>query len=89
MSSTATVVYKPVSLAISVLGGVLAGLVFRQVWSRLGHDETAPAPKDLSHSTREVLIAAAIQGSVFGIVKAGVDRAGARGFRALAHEDPA
>jgi hypothetical protein len=88
VSTTAKIVYKPLSLVISVLGGTLAGIVFRKVWSRIGADDTAPDPKDLGHSTREVLLAAAVQGVVFGLVKAAVDRAGARSFRALAHEDP-
>lgn len=88
MSTTAKVVYKPLSLATSILGGILAGIVFRQIWARVGTEDTPPAPNDLSQSTKEVLIAAAIQGAIFGLVKAGVDRAGARSFRALAHENP-
>ncbi|NKS66523.1 DUF4235 domain-containing protein, partial [Rhodococcus hoagii] len=32
---------------------------------------------------REVLVAAALQGAVFAVVKAAVDRAGAKGYRAL------
>jgi hypothetical protein len=88
MSTTAKVLYKPLSLATSVLGGILAGMVFRQVWARIGTDDTAPVAGDLRYSTREVLAAAAIQGAVFGLVKAGVDRAGARSYRAITHEDP-
>lgn len=88
MSTTAKSVYRPLSLIVSILGGALAGLVFRQVWSRIGSDDIAPDPKDLQQSTTEVLLAAAIQGVVFGLVKAAVDRAGARSFRALAHENP-
>ncbi|WP_072803294.1 DUF4235 domain-containing protein [Rhodococcoides yunnanense] len=89
MSAVSKAAYKPLALATSVLGGVLAGVVFKQVWKYLGdNDVEAPDPKDLDRSVREVLIAAAIHGAVFGIVKAAVDRAGATGYRALAHEDP-
>ena len=88
MSVTSKVLYKPLSLASSVLGGVLASLVFRQIWSRVGTNEEPPEPKDLGRDVREVLIAAALQGAVFGLVKAAVDRAGARGYRAVTHEDP-
>ncbi len=73
--------YKPLALAASVAGGIAASAVFGQVWKRVAGESEAPDPKDLSRSTREVLIAAAVQGTVFGLVKAAVDRAGARGYR--------
>ncbi|MCZ4076405.1 DUF4235 domain-containing protein [Rhodococcus sp. H36-A4] len=89
MSTVSKTMYKPLSLAMSVLGGVVAGMVFKQVWKRIGDDDDkAPDPKDLGRSAREVLIAAAVHGAVFGLVKAAIDRAGAHGYRALAHEDP-
>lgn len=89
MSAVAKVIYKPLSLATSVLGGIAAGVVFKQIWKRVDdNDAAAPNPKDLNRSVREVLIAAVIQGAVFGLVKAAVDRAGATGYRALTHEDP-
>ncbi|WP_068164150.1 DUF4235 domain-containing protein [Rhodococcus phenolicus] len=78
------ILYKTLSTATGVLGGVLAGLAFRQVWMRLGDGDTPPDPKDLSQSNREVLFAAALQGAVFAVVKAAVDRAGERSFRTLA-----
>lgn len=82
-------VYKPLSLALSIAGGMLAGKAFNQVWKRIGDDEPeAPDPKDLQRSLQEVLIAAAIHGTVYGLVKALVDRAGAKGYNALTHEDP-
>ena len=81
--------YKPLSLTTSVLGGILAGFAFRQIWQRVGDDtEDAPQPKDLNADIKQVLVAAALQGVVFGLVKAAVDRAGARSYRALTHEDP-
>lgn len=89
MSATSKAFYKPLSLATSILGGVLAGQLFNQIYKRVGeNDAEMPDPKDLSRTNREVLIAAALHGLVFGLVKAGVDRAGAKGFRALADTDP-
>jgi len=89
MPTPSKVLYKPLSLFTSVLGGILAGLMFRQIWARVGDDrDTPPEPKDLSADIREVLIAAALQGAVFGLVKAAVDRAGAQGYRALTHQNP-
>lgn len=83
--TAAKALYKPLSMATSVLGGILAGIAFRQVWKRVGEDDKAPDPKDLSRTNREVLIAAALQGAVFAVVKAAVDRAGERSYRALTH----
>ncbi|KJF22515.1 DUF4235 domain-containing protein [Rhodococcus sp. ACPA4] len=88
MSAITKAMYKPLSLATSVIGGIAAGAVFQQIWKRVGHDEKAPDPQDLNRSSKEVLIAAALQGAVFAVVKAAVDRAGAKSYRALTHEDP-
>jgi len=88
MSAVSKAAYKPLSLATSVLGGVAASAAFAQVWKRLGNDAKAPDPKDLQRSKTEVLVAAALQGLIFGLVKAAVDRAGARGYKAVTHEDP-
>lgn len=38
------VLYKPVSIVISVLGGILAGAIFKQVWKiAAGEDEVPKA----------------------------------------------
>jgi hypothetical protein len=81
--------YKPLSIATSVAGGLLAGKIFTELWQRISpSDQEPPEPKDLSRSTREALIAAAVQGLIFGLVRAAVDRAGAKGYSALTNEDP-
>jgi hypothetical protein len=72
--------YKPFGLLVSVLGGILAGSLFRQLWRLLARESEAPAAKDQDRTWREVIAAAAIQGAVFGGVKALIDRAGATGF---------
>jgi Protein of unknown function (DUF4235) len=38
--------YKPVSMLVSVLGGILAGAIFKQVWKMVGREDDAPkAPR--------------------------------------------
>lgn len=82
-------VYLPLSVGASVAGGVLAGSVFSRVWKQFADDgREPPDPKDLSRPGREVLAGAALQGLVFGVVRAAVDRVGARGYRAVTHQDP-
>jgi hypothetical protein len=76
----AKVLYKPMGLLVSLLGAALASFAFKQVWRLVSHSEDAPDPTDRERSWGEVLPAAALQGAVFGLVKAAVDRAGAKGF---------
>ena len=73
--------FRPLSMLISVLGGLLAGVLFKRVWRAVTGDDEAPEATSPEHSTKEVLLAALLQGAIFGVVKAGVDRAGAKGFR--------
>ncbi len=89
MSAISKAMYLPLSIGTSVGGGLLAGALFSQVWKRVSDsDEGPPDPKDLNRSGREALLAAALQGLLFGVVRAAVDRAGARGYRAVTHQDP-
>ncbi len=75
--------YKPLGVLVGVIGGLLAAASFKQVWRRVGRDDDAPSATDHTHGLSEVLLAAALQGAVFGVVKAAVDRAGAVGYQRL------
>ncbi|AGB25503.1 hypothetical protein Mycsm_05305 [Mycobacterium sp. JS623] len=89
MSTVTKAMYFPLQIATSVAGGLLAGKVFSEVWQRISpSDKEPPDPKDLDRSGREAIAAAALQGLVFGLVRALVDRAGAHGYRAVTHESP-
>ncbi|WP_433057807.1 DUF4235 domain-containing protein [Dactylosporangium sp. CS-033363] len=82
------VLYKPFSIAFSVAGGVAAGIVFKQVWRRLSGEDEAPAATSREYGWGEVLAAAALQGAIFAVVKAAIDRGGAAGVRRLTGEWP-
>jgi hypothetical protein len=89
VSNTSKALYLPLSAATSVLGGLLASALFGVIWKRLNDEEPAPPnPKDLNKSNGAVLLVAGLQGLVFGVVKAAVDRVGARGYQAIADEPP-
>ena len=75
--------YKPVSMLVSVLGGILAGAIFKQVWKIIGHEDDAPKATDAQRGWREILLAATLQGAIFAAVKAAVDRGAAEGTRQL------
>jgi hypothetical protein len=74
--------YKPAGMLVSVLGGVIAGAVFKRVWKVAAGDD-APKATDAQRGWREVLLAATLQGAIFGLVKAVIDRGAAEGIRRL------
>ena len=64
MSPTAAkVVYKPVGIASSIVGGVIAGMVFKQVWKRIEDEEDAPGALESEYPWGKILLAAGIQGA--------------------------
>ena len=75
--------YKPVGLVTGIVAGMIAGAIFKRAWSLVGGEEEKPDAKDKQRGWVEVVSAAALQGAVFGGVKAAVDRAGATGYEAL------
>ena len=75
--------YKPVGMAVSVLGGLIAGMIFKRVWKVTAGEDEAPKATDEQRGWREVLLAAALQGAIFALVKAAVDRGAAVGTRKL------
>ncbi len=79
----ARLLYKPLGLVFSLLGGMAARAIFKRVWSAAGREEKVPKATDKRKGWGEVVLAAAAQGAVFGGVKALVDRAGATGFARL------
>ena len=75
--------YKLVSMLASVVGGVLAGVIFKRVWQVASGEDEAPRATDARRSWREVPVAAALQGAVFALVKAAVNRGAAVGTNTL------
>jgi hypothetical protein len=72
--------YKPLNLIASALGGVLAGIVFRRSWKAISGETETPKATSTEHTIRKVLLAAAMEGAIFGVVKAAVDRGGAAAY---------
>jgi len=69
---------------------VPAGQVVKQVWKHATPGEQSDPPRALEseYRMREVLIAAAVQGAIFALVKAIIDRGGARAFERWTGEWP-
>ncbi|MFJ8669784.1 DUF4235 domain-containing protein [Streptomyces sp. NPDC093600] len=77
------IAYKPIGMALGAVSGMIAGAAFKQAWKMIGHDDDAPDATDEHRTWQEVLVAAALQGAVFAVVKAAVDRSGAATIRRL------
>jgi hypothetical protein len=70
--------YKPLGFAMGWASGAIAGLAFRKTWMALRHEEEAPDALDRNRGWGEILLAAAVQGALFAVVRSAVDRAGAK-----------
>jgi Protein of unknown function (DUF4235) len=82
------ILYKAVGLLVGVLGGMLASAIVDKVWKLTpGHDE-APEAMDTRRSWGEILTAAALQGAIFAVIRAAVERATAASAEKLADERP-
>jgi Protein of unknown function (DUF4235) len=82
------IVYKPVGIVAGAVAGAVAGLLFKQVWKLVAHEPDVPEATDEHRGWTEVLIAAALQGAIFAVVKASIDRGGAEGIRAFTGQWP-
>ncbi|MGV9881938.1 DUF4235 domain-containing protein [Streptomyces sp. NPDC003006] len=80
MSGT-TMLYKPLGMAFGMLGGAVAGALFKRTWKAVAGEDDAPDAHDEERAWREILAAAALQGAIFAVVRAVVERGGAVGVR--------
>ena len=80
--------YKALGLLVGVLGGILASAIVKKVWEFTpGHDE-APEAIDTRRSWAEILTAAALQGAIFAVIRAAVERATAASAEKRAGDEP-
>jgi hypothetical protein len=89
-NKSAKILYRPIGLVSSLLAGVVAGSVFKQVWKHAtpGDNEDAPKALESEYGIRQILVASAVQGAIFATVKALVNRGGARVFQKATGEWP-
>jgi hypothetical protein len=82
---------KVAFLPVSILGGILAGLIARKafdlVWGKFDEEE-APQPDHREVSLAKLAIALLIEGAIFRLVKGFFDHASRRGFERMTGEWP-
>ena len=76
----AKLAYKPLTALVGALGGILAAAVFKRAWTFVTREPTAPEATERGRDWKEILVASALQGALFGLVKAALARASAKGF---------
>jgi hypothetical protein len=74
---------RAVSLLAGMVGGLLAGAIFKKAWQFATGEDEAPKATDAARGWHEILIAAAWQGAIFAAIKAAVDRLAAAGTHSL------
>jgi len=89
VSTVNKLAYKPVGLLLGVGAGMVAGAIFKQVWKLASGDDDTPNATDEERGWGEILLAAAVQGAIFAVVKAAIDRGGATSVRKVTGEWPA
>lgn len=77
---TLRLMYKPIAMVGGVVGGLLASMALGRLWRAIAGKGEIPEPTDQSQSWPKILLAAALHGIVFGVVKAVIDRLNAKQF---------
>jgi hypothetical protein len=72
--------YKPVGILSGIIGGAIASQVFGLVWKQISKEPHTPQALSRAYGTREVLLAATIQGALFGLIRTAVDRYGMKAY---------
>jgi Protein of unknown function (DUF4235) len=75
--------YKAISMGVSVLGSIVAGAIFKRIWRVAPGKDEAPSATDARRSWSEVLIAAALHGAIFAVIEAVLHRGTATAAREL------
>ena len=79
----AKLAYRLLSTLVSIGGGVLASAIFKRIWKLAAGEDEAPKATDAGKGWPEILTAAALQGAIFAVVTASVERLAAAGTRSL------
>jgi hypothetical protein len=83
-----TLLYKPIGIVLGILSGiVVARPIFNQVWGIIDEEEP-PEPTTRDTRWQKLMLAAAVQGMVYRIVRVFVDRQLAKGFSFLTGKWP-
>ena len=75
-------IYKPLGIALGIVGGIVGRAIFGKVWG-IVDDEEPPEATTRETTWPKILLAAALQGLIFRTIRVAIDRAGAMGWEHL------
>jgi len=84
--NTSDLLPKLLGFASGLVGGAVAGALFSRLWRAVSNEEEVPQPTALDRGLSEVLVVGALQGAVFGVVKAALSRITSQGYRRFTGE---
>ena len=73
--------YKPVSMLVGILDSIIAGLIFKRVWTMIRPHDDTPKATDAWRGWGQILLAAGLHGAIFALVRAAGERGAAVGAR--------
>jgi hypothetical protein len=68
-------------LIASVIAGLLVSVIFNRAWRVIQRGDDAPKPTDERRGWPEILLAAGLQGAIFALLRATIERGIAKGTR--------
>src|SRR5262252_7923017 len=80
--------FKIMGFLSGALAGMVASTIVKKLWEVMPGEDEAPDATDIRRSWSEILTAAALQGAIFAVIRAAVDRAAAASTEKLAGEQP-
>jgi Protein of unknown function (DUF4235) len=80
--------YKALGIVAGLVASMLAGAIFRKVWKFTPGPDEAPEATDERRGWGEILLAAAVQGVIFSLIKAVFERVTAEGVRQVTGDWP-
>ncbi len=87
---SSTMLYRPFGLTGALGGGLLASIIFKQLWKRFapGDQDKPPTARGTEYPVKQIVIAALLQGALYSLVKTTIDRGGAHVFQRITGEWP-
>ena len=80
--------FKIMGFFSGAFAGMLASAIVKKLWQVTPGEDEAPDATDTRRSWGEILTAAAVQGAIFAVIRAAVERTTAIGAEKLAGEQP-
>ena len=80
--------YKALGIVVGLLASMLAGAIFKKAWKLAPGQDEVPDATDERRGWGEILLAAALQGVIFAVIKAVFERATAEGVRQVTGDWP-